>query len=110
MQAFLKSRTMAVDKIGSKSPFVPLFQREIFLREIETPLWKRGEGEILGRSKGPNLWQVLITTASSLIFLTALCRRFELRVRVANHGQVGGPRPDIQVGQQAVVAMPGFEL
>src|SRR5215472_15499147 len=51
-----------------------------------------------------------IATGSSLIFLTALRRRFEPRVRVANHGQVGGPRPDVQVGQQAVVAMPGFEL
>ena len=33
-----------------KSPSIPLFQREKFRSRTLTPLWKRGEGEIFGRS------------------------------------------------------------
>src|ERR1700757_5110205 len=37
---------MIAAEVELKSPFVPLFQRGVFLHGILTPLWKRGEGEI----------------------------------------------------------------
>jgi hypothetical protein len=37
-----------------KSPSIPLFERGKFRSRTLTPLWKRGEGEIFGRSEGKN--------------------------------------------------------
>ena len=48
---------MAAAESELKSPFVPLFQRGIFLRGIPTPLWKRGEGEIFGQNETEIMWR-----------------------------------------------------
>jgi hypothetical protein len=44
----LKSATCGAAEIFFQIPLVPLFQRGISSAEFETPLWKRGEGEIFG--------------------------------------------------------------
>jgi ABC-type nitrate/sulfonate/bicarbonate transport system substrate-binding protein len=62
-----------------KSPLVPLFQRGKFLRRMLTPLWKRGEGEILRRSAAAILWRVLIIVALWLTILTGNLRAEPVR-------------------------------
>src|SRR2546430_402708 len=46
---------MAAARSELKSPCFPLFQRGNFLRRLQTPLWKRGEGEIF-HGRRQELW------------------------------------------------------
>ncbi len=46
---------MAAAEVGLKSPSIPLFERGNYLGRALTPLWKRGEGEILGAQWDGNI-------------------------------------------------------
>jgi hypothetical protein len=49
---------MAQLKFEVKSPFVPLFQRGIFLFRTLNPSLEKGEGEIFGGTGEGIMWQI----------------------------------------------------
>jgi hypothetical protein len=61
---------MAQLKFELKSPFIPLFQRGIFLFRTLTPLWKRGEGEIFGGTATEIMWRISETGHKKVAFIT----------------------------------------